>query len=259
MVQYWKFGDQARAKLTTSKDGSYIMRIEGERYPLYGFPRGPVLFGALARLKHLAKNLVFNESWKLLEEGKTNEEVMAYLKNVALPVVLAEIEKSHYYFFPPEKMCPAVKEMWRALTAVEERLSDPLAQKQFNTLKLGITFFLNEDDAYRFRLQILSPYINPRNFWRKLYYFIKRKKYSLKDELKLVFDFADGIEITPDMKGRMILIKRVFMAILEDEFFGAYINGLLQELNFKKLKMSKADSYYARGKYLKVDWANYDY
>src|SRR3990167_8883566 len=90
MVQYWKTGDLARAKLTTLKDGSYAMIIEGEKYPLYGFPRGPILFGPLARLKHKGKNLIFNEVWKLLEEGKTNAEVMAYMKSVALPLIIEE-------------------------------------------------------------------------------------------------------------------------------------------------------------------------
>jgi len=256
MVQYWKDGDSARAKLTTAKDGSYIMKIEGEKYPLYGFPRGPVLFGVLARLKHLAKNLVLNESWKLLEEGKTNEEMMAYLKNVALPVVLAEIEKNKYDFFPPERLCPAVRELWRALTVVEQEVKP---QDQFRTLKQGITFLLQEDDAYRFRLQLLLPYLNPKHFWRKLYYFIKRKKYSLREEAKFLFAFADGMEITPDMKGRMKLIERILMAVLEDKEFSPIIDSLLRELNYKKIKMSKSDTYYARGKYLKVDYANYDY
>ena len=119
MVNYWKTGDMARAKLVVLEDGSYAMLIEGEKYPLYGFPRGPVLYGPLAKLKHLAKNLIFNQVWKMLEEGKTKEEITNYFYKVALPVLLEEIKKIKYDMFPPEKLCPAVRELWRALTAVE--------------------------------------------------------------------------------------------------------------------------------------------
>ncbi len=258
-MKYWKTGDKARAKLTTLEDGSYAMVIEGEKYPLYGFPRGAVLFGALARLKHMIKNLIFNEVWKLLEEGKTNEEVMAYIKNVALPTILQEIEKSKYDFFPVEKMCPAVRELWRALTVIENKLSDPVARGQFKILKQGMTFFFGEDDSYKYRLQFMAKYLNPNNFFRKIYYFVKRKKYSFKKELELVFDFLEQAEITPDMKGRAKLIKRVTLAFLEDEEFGELIEQLVKEINWKKLYLSKSDKYFFMGKYFKVLWDKYDY
>ena len=258
-VQYWKDGDSARAKLSVLKDGSYAMIIEGEKYPLYGFPRGPVLFGALARLKHLAKTLIFNQPWQMLEEGKTNEETMAYVKSVALPAIIAEIEKSHYDFFPPERMCPAVREIWRALSAVEKQLTNREAQYQFGVLKQGGTFFLQEDDAYRFRVQWIAKYLNPKALIRKIYYFLTRKPYSFKKELELVMKFLGDAEITPDMKGRDKLIKRILMLFLEDKEFGPLIEKIMWEINWNKLKLSKADTYYFRGKYFKVDYANYDY
>lgn len=256
MVQYWKTGDLARAKLVTMPDNSYAMLIEGERYPLYGFPRGPVLFGPLARLKHIAKNLVFNQVWKFLEEGTTNEEVMAYLKNVALPEILKEVEKSKYHFFPPEKMCPAVRELWRAFTAVQKRFG---LGEEFATLKLGITFFFQEDDAYRFRLQWLAKYANPRAWARKLYRVFTGKPYSLKKEIETLFSLLGDAEITPDMKGRSTLIKRVLLALLEDKDFGKLIEATMWELDWKKLRLNKADSYYMRGKYFKVEHDKYDY
>ena len=259
MVQYWKYGDMARAKLTTLKDGSYAMAIEGEKYPLYVFPRGPVLFGPLAQLKFLAKNLIFNQTWKLLEEKKSSEEIMAYVLNVALPVILKEIEKSKYDMFPPEKLCPSVRELWRALTIVEQEIPDQEARKQFEILKRGITFFFQEDDAYRFRLQWLAKYINPRNSWRRLYYLLSRKTYSFKNELKTVLEFLDHAEITPDMKGRSALIKRIVLFLLDDPNFYALIERIVGELDWKKLCLSKADTYYFRGKYFKVDLDHYDY
>ena len=249
MVQYWKTGDMARAKLTTLKDGSYAMVIEGEKYPLYGFPRGPVLYGPLAKLKHMVKNLIFNEVWKLLEEGKTNEEIMAYVKDNALPIILGEINKSRYDFFPPHKMCPSVKELYRGLTnaGVDE------------TLTQGICFFFQEDDAYRFRFQWVAKYLNPRNIFRKIYRFITGKSYSFAKETEAVMNFLTESEIVPDMRGRIKLIKRVLFAFLEDKEFGELIKRVVWELDWKKLKLSKADTYYFRGKYFKVDNDKFDY
>ena len=74
MVRYWQNGDTARAKLVTI-NGAYAMVIEGEKYPLWGFPRGPVLYGPLARLKNIAKNLIFNATWKLLEDKRPDKEI----------------------------------------------------------------------------------------------------------------------------------------------------------------------------------------
>ena len=258
-VQYWKTGDMARAKLTILKDGSYGMVIEGEKYPLYGFPRGPVLFGPLAKLKYLVKNSIFNEIWKLLEEGKTNEEVMIYVKRIALPIICEEVKKSRYDFFPPDKMCPVVREIWRALSTMEDKFADPLAREQFKTVKEGITFFLQEDDAYRFRFQWMAQYGDPRNIWRKIYRFFTRKPYSFRKEAELILDFLGESEVVPDMKGRAKLIKRIFVAFLDDEEFGELINKIIWELDWKKLRLSKADTYYFRGKYFKVDSYHYDY
>ena len=248
-VQYWKTGDMARAKLTTLKDGAYAMIIEGEKYPLYGFPRGPVLFGPLAQLKYIVKNLIFNEIWKLLDEGKTNNEIMAYVSNVALPLIMKEIEKSKYHFFPVKKMCPMAKELWRAMNVVgiNEILRD------------GICFFFQEDDAYRFRLQWLAKFGNPRSLIRRLYRLITRKSYSLRKELELLFNFLGDAEITVDMKGRDKLIKRVLFAFLDNKHFGDLIEKMVWELDWNKLKLSKADAYYFMGKYFKVLHHKYDY
>ena len=256
MVQYWKTGDVARAKLVTLKDGSYAMLIEGEKYPLYGFPRGPVLFGPLAKLKHLAKNLVFNHVWKMLEEKKSEEEILNYLFKVALPVLLQEIKKMKYDMFPPEKLCPAVREIWRAMTEVENTISD---KEEFRTLKEGFTFFLQEDDAYRFRIQWMARYINPKHPLRKLYYFFTRKEYSFLQELESVFNFLGHAEITPDMKGRKELIQRVVFFVLGNEDLRNLMEKLVKEIDWNKLKLSKADTYYFRGKYFKVDLDKFDY
>ena len=239
MVQYWKNGDQARAKLITI-NGSYAMEIEGEKYPLWGFPRGPVLFGPLARLKKMTKELLFNHVWKLLDEGQTNEEIMGYVKHVALSEIMKEIEKSKYDFFPSFRMCPAVQELYRAMEKIGLN----------KTLKEGICFFFQEDDAYRFRFQWIAKFANPRAWW---------KRGDLKSQLSTLFNLLSHAEITPDMRGRVKLIQRVLSLFFEDKEFGPLMEALAKELNWKKLYLSKADSYYFRGKYFLVDYDHFDY
>lgn len=251
LVQYWKTGDIARAKLVTLDDGSYAMLIEGEKYPLYGFPRGPVLFGPLARMKHIGKNLIFNQSWKMLEEGCTNEEVMMFVKNVAFPQVFKEIEEMRYDMFPPERLCPAVREIWRAMGVVGKD------NQSIEYLKKAITFGLQEDDAYRFRIQWVAKYLNPSHWLRKVFYF--GRKYSLKKELEFAFSFLEHAEITPDMKGRARLIKRIVMLFLEDKELGNLIEAIVKELDWKRLLLSKSDIYFFRGKYFKVDLERFSY
>jgi hypothetical protein len=259
MVKYWKDGDSARAKLAVLQDGSYAMFIEGEKYPLYGFPRGPVLFGPLARLKYLAKNLVFNETWRRLEENQSEDDILLYIFSDVRPILLQEIRKMKYDMFPPERLCPAIKELWRGMTVIEEGIKVKSLQEDFKTLKEGLTFFLQEDDSYRFRLQWMAKFINPKNPWRKLYYIIKRKPYSFKEELKSVFDLIGDAEIVPDMKGREKLIKRIVMFFLEQKELEVWVEKIIKELDWNKIELSKADTYYFRGKYFKVDHANFDY
>lgn len=258
MVQYWKTGDRARAKLTVLKDGAYAMIIEGEKYPLYGFPRGPVLCGPLAKFKHMTKNLVFNEIWRLLEEGKTNAEITDYVRTV-IPRLFDELSKNKYDFFPPERMCPAVRELWRAMTEVERKIEDRDTKELLNGIKVALTFFFQEDDAYRFRFQWLSKYGNPKSLLRRLYRLVTGKPYSLKAELETLFNFIGEAEIVPDMKGRMKLIKRILFIFLENEDVMDICEKIAWELDWNKLKLSKADTYYFRGKYFRVDHEVYDY
>ncbi len=167
-VQYWKFGDYARAKVgTDEKTGAIEMDIENEKYAYPGFPRGPVLLGPLAKLKHKMKNVMFNQ-------------------------VFAEMEKmaaeSKYDMIPPEKMNVAVRELNRVLQQLEDAEVVDDMKKRITLIRKVMTFFLQEDDAYRMRMQ-----------W------------------------------------------------------------VMERLDKKKMKLTKADKYYFRGKYFKVDHDKFDY
>lgn len=166
-VSYWKRSGVAKAKVFENKDGSQAMEIEGEKYPFPGVPRGHVLTGSLAKLKQTVKNRIFNEVFA--ELGQMAED----MKNDMLP---------------PEKMVPPIRELWRVMQELEDAEVVPDMKARIRLIKIIMTFFFQEDDAYRFRFQWILP-----------------------------------------------------------------------RLNMKKIKLSRADKYYFRAKYFKVDHDLFDY
>lgn len=167
MVKYWKTKDMARAKVTHSDDGSLQMKIEGEKYPFPGFPRGHILTGSLAKIKHTIKNMVFNKAFAELEKMESQISTDSV---------------------PPEKMSPAVRELHRVLNELENAEVVPDMKGRIRLIRKVICHFLQEDDAYRFRFQ-----------W------------------------------------------------------------VMEHLDMKKVKLTKEDKYYFRGKYFKVDYDHFDY
>lgn len=167
MVSYWKRDKAARARLINAKDGSIQMEIEGEKYPFAGFPRGHVLTGPLARIKKAVKDMVFNQVFNEIEKMVQQDEAD---------------------MLPPEKCAPAVREIHRVLDKLEHMEVTDDMKARIRLIKKVLTFFLQEDDAYRFRAQ----------------YF-------------------------------------------------------LSQIDQKKVALSKADKYFARGKYWKVDYDKFDY
>lgn len=220
MVSYWKTKDSVQAKVMLDNNGSYVMQMEGEKYPFPGFPRGVLLFGSLSPLKHQIKNKIFNENWYRLEEG--------------LPIDMSKekeifelFETTRYDMLPIEKCCPAVKELWRAMTVVGVN----------QTWKEIICFILQEDDAYRFRLQ-----------WMAKFY-----KKDLKS-FDHAWEMMEHAEVIGDMKERVRLFRRIFK-----ELGHTKLPDFLKEVNLKKIKLSKADKYFFRAKYFKVDYPEYTY
>lgn len=166
-VHYWKEKDATKAKLITRKDGSVGMLLDGEKREYPGFPRGHVLTGPLAKLKHKVKNRVFNEVFK---------EISGMWDGMK------------YDAIPPEKMPVAVRELYRCFEELENAEVVPDMKARIRLIRNVMCFFLTEDDAYRFRMQWMLP-----------------------------------------------------------------------KLDMKKIKLSKEDKYYFRGKYFKVDHDHYDY
>jgi len=232
MVQYWKHGESAEAKMTLAPEGHYVLHIEGEKYPFPGAPRGVLLFGGLSKLKHEVKNQVFNESWRKLDRG---EPIHDYLKNTAFPSIFELAEKTKYDMVPAEKMVPAVKELYRSMTEAGMRGWRDI-----------LTFIFQEDDSYRMRLQWMVKFF-PKFGKPKLEHFIKG------------LEMMEHAEVTEDMRDRVRLIKRVMLAILRDPQFKQTFDAFLAKTDWRKVLIKESDLYYLRAKYFKADYPEYEY
>lgn len=142
------------------------MEIKGEDEKYPGFPRGPLLFSKIGKLKHIVKTEVFNE-------------------------VGPKIRKLHSEFeadmVPPNKMPTAVKEIWDTFEKMEEmEVVDDMREK-ITLMKEVICFFLESDDAYRFRCQMFLDLLNQKKVKlskQDLYY--SRGKYWRPDRFKRI-------------------------------------------------------------------------
>lgn len=232
MVSYWKTADAVEAKLFKDKDGVMRMQMKGEKYVFPGYPRGVLLFGKLSKLKHEIKNQIFNETWAMLEEKRSDDEINAHLGK-AWANIFAISATMTYDFVPYEKLVPPVKELHRAMTVTgcDTRIRDVLC------------FIFQEDDAYRMRFQWLTKFFpgwskpTGLNFYESLCQ-------------------LENAEVVGDMKERVRLVRRVFTFIVKDS---ETYKTFLKEVDWKKVALSEADKYFFRAKYFKVDYPQYQY
>lgn len=232
MVSWWKTKEAVQARVTEAKDGSYIMWMEGEKYPFPGYPRGHLLFGSLSPLKHNIKVQIFNDSWWKLEAGTPSDEVCEAIKGPVLDNILELGEKSKYDMLGIEKNVPSVREIYRAWTVASR------GDKRLLKLRDIICFIFNEDDAYRMRFQWVAPYFKKIGFEKGM-------------------DMLENAEVVGDMKERVRLIKRITALLIKHN--PTFWNIFLKEMDIKKVRLTKADKYYFRAKYFKVDYPMYEY
>ena len=251
MIQYWKMKEAVLAKVTKDKDGALIMVMDGEKEYYPGFPRSHLLFGPLSKLKHEIKNQIFNDSWRLLEEGKPKDEVIGYIKDI-LPGLEEYLELSKYDIVPPEKMISAVREIWRAFSKVEKEYSGNTKEK-IRLIKEMMTYVMQEDDSYRFRLQWIVQIFNPSSWWFKLFF-----RNPVKD-FEIALQELEHAEIIDDMKAKIRLLRRILLLLLEDKKIKEAFNKLCKEMNWNKLKLSEADKFHFRGKWFKCDFDKFEY
>ena len=243
MVHYWKTKDYVEAKLT-KKDGATIMVMEGEKYPMWGFPRGHLLipanekYGPLSILKHQIKNQIFNEAWDKLDKGIPKEQIIKDGLE-ALDRCLEYLEPLKYDLMPASTMCPSVREVHRAWTKVAP------SERSLKVRDI-VTLVMQEDDAFRYRFQWLA-------IWKPIF---------MLNPVKF-FDYGLGMvergEVIGDMKRRIKLLRRVLMLALEDPSIKDSFIKFFKEINWKKVKITEADRYHFRGKYFKCDLDVLDY
>ena len=79
-------------------------------------------------------------------------------------------------------------------------------------------------------------------------------------ELYRVMTDLENAEITPDMKSEMYNMKKILCFFFqEDDAYRFRVQWLLEHLDMKKVKLSKADKYFFRAKWFKVEHDKYDY
>ena len=261
MVKYWQTDEAIAAIITRNKEGATIMRMgEGdkrEKHDFPGFPRGYLLFGnykgrgygPLSVLKHEIKNQIFNESWKELEEGKGRQEIIDGVKG-RLKNIFAITKDLEYELLPPEKMFSGVREIWRAMSVLEER--HPESKENIEWLKKTLTFIMSEDDAYRFRAFWIVSIFNPSKWYFKLF------GNPVKD-FQIALEELENAEVLGDMKERIRLLRRILLLLLEDKKIKGLFLELCKEMKWSRLKLSKGDKFHYRAKYVKVDWDKFEY
>ncbi len=240
MVRYWLRSESVEAKLIKMPEGHMALKMQGEDYIFPGYPRGSLLFGPLSPLKHTIKNAVFNEAWAVLEE-ETDENVHDVIRR-GIDRATAILDKGRYDIVPYESLVPPVKELWRAMTAVAEKMGKRATR--VNAVRDLICFILQEDDSYRMRLQWICKFFG--------------RKPTMK-EFEFALSMLEQGEVVGDMKERQRLFKRVIEAALTDPIIRECFDLLVKEMDWKKLRLSKADKYFFRGKYFKVDYPEYQY
>lgn len=263
MVQYWKTQDVLEAKVVTGEDGSLVMVMgEGknrEKYPHPGFPRGHLLLSSdgnytkLSTLKHQIKCQLFNDSWRRLDEGRSEESVIQSLHE-AMDRIIALGEDTKYDRVPPTKFAQPVKEIWRAWTKVAPSTRSKALAELF-------CFIIQEDDSYRFRVQDFAEYFDPNRWERRLLRWFKRMSYDEYCEWQVEWALKnlEHAEIIGDMKERQRLWRRVVLLILQDPKVKATFVAFCREVDWKKVYLRKGDKYHYRGKYVKVDRRLFDY
>lgn len=234
-VKYWKIGEAVEAKISKI-NGATVMFMEGEKYPLWGFPRTWLLFGDLSKLKHKIKNQIFNESWRKLGK-EPDEEIIRDVVFNKLPSIYELLEKNRLDLLPPEVMCPSVREIHRAWTKVSPNTSQ---------LRDLICLILQEDDSYRFRVQWLAG-------WFPFFMFNPLKAFSKS------LTWLEHAEVIGDMKERIRLLRTVLLVLLKDSEIRKRFDALFKEIKWSKVKMTKEDKYFFRAKYFKVDLDKFDY
>lgn len=250
MVSYWKESKGMLARIRIAKGGHFEMEIKGEKYPMKGFPRGYLMqsetgdFPLFSKVKHLAKNLIFNWAWNEIANGTEEKTIVSAVKGPALDNVFELFSGLKYHMLPFDRLVPAVKEFWTGMSAIEGE------SPRVKPLKEFLSFTMQEDDGYRYRVQWLMEAAK----FRKGDTIGEIKKKLESGLLKM----ADA-EVVEDMKLRINLLRVVLLLLINDQRIGNLAELLFKNMDPRKMRLDRGDKYHFRGKYFKVDHDHYEY
>jgi len=123
-VQYGEQGGQQLARQVRAKDGSLELDIKGEKYRLRGVPRSHVLHGPMGPLKKYIKVFITESLIKCLP-----------------------------HLLPDDQLCEPVREFARVFDLVIEAEDELEMKRQIGQMKKGVCGLMQEDDAWRMRVQ----------------------------------------------------------------------------------------------------------
>ena len=132
-VQYGEKKGKELARTVIAKDGSRELQIRGEKYNLRSSPRHHVLHGPLGPLKRYMKNFIIEALVKCLP-----------------------------FKIPDNRLSEPIRELARVFDLVIEAEDEPSQKKLIGQIKDSVCMVLQEDDAWRFRVQWAIEKMNIR-------------------------------------------------------------------------------------------------
>ncbi len=136
VVQYGeRNGKELSQPVFNSETQSMEMHIRDEKYPMRAFPRHHFLNGPLAPLKRYIKNLVIEQLVKCLP-----------------------------YKIPDENLAEPVRELARVFDLMVKLEDEPEMKRLMGQFKDAITMILQEDDAWRYRIQFAAEQLDMKKF-----------------------------------------------------------------------------------------------
>ena len=135
-VQYGdRDGVQLSQPVFNVDTNSMELHIKGEKYPMRAFPRNHLLHGPMAPLKRYVKNFIIEQVVKCLP-----------------------------YKIPDEQLAEPVREIARVFDLVIQAEDEPEMKRLMGQFKDAITMVLQEDDAWRYRMQWAAEQLDIKKF-----------------------------------------------------------------------------------------------
>lgn len=136
VVQYGeRKGKELAQPVWNAEKKTTELHIRDERYPMRAFPRNHVLHGPLGPLKRYIKNLIIEQLVKCLP-----------------------------YKIPDENLAEPVRELARVFDLMAQAEDEPEMKRLVGQFKDAICMILQEDDAWRYRLQWAAEQLNMKKF-----------------------------------------------------------------------------------------------